>query len=273
MNIVFIISFPISVITSYIHLFVNSFFKIFERIYLSEASNYNHEDNTIYKKCIAMVEYLSHEKMLVLHGFLNYIFVIIFGSLLSPLVIALNLIICVLCQGILWPFIESIKAYIIVYNVIKGYGYGLKCTDNNEIQLNITTQNKKVNNSSILKTSVMANDDSNNDLRENKEKEIIINVDTSSQLNSNIKAPSLILPMSFFDDKNFFVTIIQLWRYRLKRTIIVCARWWRIIIIHTFGFYMIIAPFIVEKAYLNRYEGIRFFWWHKKTILENIAFA
>ena len=61
---------------------------------------------------------------------------------------------------------------------------------------------------------------------------------------------------------------IAIWTYRIKSSIILCGRWWRIIITHPLGVYFIVFPGITKQIYLNGYEGYRFFWWHKKTVIE-----
>jgi len=274
MNLVLIISFPLAVIGNFIHIFVNSLFKIFEKIYLLETSNYDHDGYSWYKKVLQISKYLSHEKKIVFRGCFLYLLVVISGLITSPVIIVLNLAICLICQSILWPFIDSIKAYFIIYNVIKGYEYGLKLRDNSEkMNKNDDDHNNDIH-TSVLKSSVMKNENSSINSKVNRNNNEIINMNMNSSTISNdhySKIPSLVLPMPFFDEKDFYITILRIWGYRLKKSIIVCARWWRIIITDTHGFLMIIVPFLIDKIYLNRYEGIRFFWWHKKTILENIA--
>jgi len=76
------------------------------------------------------------------------------------------------------------------------------------------------------------------------------------------------IALNYFDNKSFLNNILNIWSYRIKSSIILCGRWWRIIITHPLGVYFIVFPGITKQIYLNGYEGYRFFWWHKKTVIE-----
>jgi len=76
------------------------------------------------------------------------------------------------------------------------------------------------------------------------------------------------IPLNYFENTSFIKSIYQIWKYRLNSSIILCGRWWRIICSHPLGIYFIVFPSITKQIYLNGYEGYRFFWWHKKTVIE-----
>ncbi|ORY72863.1 hypothetical protein LY90DRAFT_699871 [Neocallimastix californiae] len=83
-----------------------------------------------------------------------------------------------------------------------------------------------------------------------------------------IPEKKVIIPLNYFENTTFIKSIGQIWKYRFKSSIILCGRWWRIICSHPLGIYFIVFPSITKQIYLNGYEGYRFFWWHKKTVIE-----
>jgi hypothetical protein len=133
---------------------------------------YNKIFNLLY--CIVM------EILLFFCYIICALFLFTIGNTLNLFVILSSIILCLTCQSILWPIIDSVKSFKIINNIIKGYCNGMRneyyqnikngkqirytCNSNiNDIKDKIKDiSNDNFENNYILKSSIMLDDEENN---------------------------------------------------------------------------------------------------------------
>ncbi|OUM66757.1 hypothetical protein PIROE2DRAFT_20129 [Piromyces sp. E2] len=134
-------------------------------------------------------------------------------------------------------------------------------TAGNEIEINI--DNAISSSSSSSSSSSPSTSSSSLHIFKNNHENQSFTLDIQDSENNR----KVTIPLNYFENKSFIDNIFSIWSYRIKSSIILCGRWWRIIITHPLGIYFIVFPGITKQIYLNGYEGYRFFWWHRKTFI------
>ncbi|ORY47977.1 hypothetical protein LY90DRAFT_671126 [Neocallimastix californiae] len=295
MNIIILICLPFSIIKSYLWFIYFFFASIKGMLFVI-----NHDiggGRAWYNKIFNLLYCIVMEILLFFCYIICALFLFTIGNTLNLFVILSSIILCLTCQSILWPIIDSVKSFKIINNIIKGYCNGMRneyyqnikngkqirytCNSNiNDIKDKIKDiSNDNFENNYILKSSIMLDDEENNkDIDNEKIKEFSFD---NGNLQSIFKSSTFLLslhnserpdkkrvtiPLNYFENTSFIKSIYQIWKYRLNSSIILCGRWWRIICSHPLGIYFIVFPSITKQIYLNGYEGYRFFWWHKKQL-------
>jgi len=410
MNAVVFICLPFSIIKSYIWFIYFFIISVKGMIFVMSPI----EGNTWYQKIYSTLYFIFVGLLMILCYIICAVFLFTVGNILNILVIGTSIVLCLTCQSILWPIIDSVKSFKIINSIIKGYCNGMKneykhidknekyppytCItesdnqNNNKVKnieiqdhdhegsftiiksakylddeisnptmnskdkdtkiislddplsINQTSlENSQTKNEELPSTSdvnnntMIPNTHNDNNNNSNNNNDIIIDIDfnnitsnnpstsnstttinTSSSgdkiinriksagneieikngdssssssssssfssmdtfknhnnnslftlsLKDSTKNKMVSIPLNYFENKSFINNIYHIWKYRLKSSIILCGRWWRIICSHPFGLYFIVFPGITKQIYLNGYEGHRFFWWHKKTVIE-----
>jgi len=293
MNIVMIIGLPIALIIGYYHLIIIVSINFFSHSY---AIKENISFNTWYKKIFGTLLWIGY---IIIGELILFIFEHIMNVIVSIFII----ILCVICQGILWPLIDSIKTFRILKVIINDYQKGIKNVYQQSIKkekslynTNLITKNTAINpngdmddsctenndnnskgknntyENNILKSTVMTKNEKNvQDFRNNFNFNNLIKISIFTLVVKDlINETKLVLPINYLQKRILLKTICHVWLHCLKSSIILCGRWWRILCFHTLGIYSIINPHIIDHSFI--YERYRFFWCHKKSIIEEPHF-
>lgn len=282
MNSVMICGLPVALIIGTCHLILITYVSFFSKsISFIEKFSYN----TWYKMTFGTILWILY---FIIGGIILFIIDVVLSILLSIIIIVL----CLVCQSILWPFIDSGKTYKILNKIINGYDNGIKnvCqqsirrdksiyntdlknlikNDKNEM---VKNNNNNSNSNNILKTAeITRNEKSVQDFRNNFNFNNLVKITIFTLVIEDfINETKLVLPINYLEKRILLKTLWHTWLHCLNSSIILCGRWWRILCLHTLGIYSIINSHIIEYNYI--YEGYRFFWWHKKSIIEEPHFC
>ncbi|ORX77668.1 hypothetical protein BCR32DRAFT_270525 [Anaeromyces robustus] len=296
MNLTLIIGLPIAIFFGYLRfiIFATTAFVSFIEV-ISDISSYNTWREKLFK--IFCTPYV------ILYILVTILAIIIFalgnGIVFFTFIIIIGL--CSLCQSIIWPIVDSTKTFIILSNVINGYCNGMRYAKKNKDSNSIDAPYDLDGNNSIFgSTSSIFKKDCKNTISTNNSKILrssaFINYDNMDALmkymndyfnhESNISKASsftlviqdfingtkIIVPINYRENETSLIKImLDIWLSCMKSSIILCGRWWRILCFHPFGIFSILYPGFTENYYI--YEGYRFFWWHKKSLIEHPHFC
>jgi len=182
-------------------------------------------------------------------------------------------------QSLLWPIVETIKFYRDNNKIIKGYGHGIikekiLYNENKKMQgITETGENNISNNNNPEKIN-----NNNSNTIENRNNSKINKSNSRSSLYSirniihdDTPHPKLIIPSFYFKHRSFSNLVFQIWKYRIKRLLILCLSWNKLSL-YPFGLFFMMFPNLHKKYQTNGFEGVRFLWWHKNTVLEQPKF-
>jgi len=187
----------------------------------------------------------------------------------------LSFAILLLGQSLLWPVVETIKFYRNNNKIIGGYGHGvikekIIYNENKKIQGITETDKDENNNSNNTKPE-------NNTIKDHNDPRMDISNSWSSLYSirdiifDDTPHPKLIIPSLYFKHRSFSNLVFQIWKYRIKRLLILCLSWNKLSL-YPFGLFFMMFPNLHNIYQTNGFEGVRFLWWHKKTILEQPKF-
>jgi len=178
MNIIILICLPFSIIKSYLWFIYFFFASIKGMLFVI-----NHDiggGRAWYNKIFNLLYCIVMEILLFFCYIICALFLFTIGNTLNLFVILSSIILCLTCQSILWPIIDSVKSFKIINNIIKGYCNGMRneyyqnikngkqirytCNSNiNDIKDKIKDiSNDNFENNYILKSSIMLDDEENN---------------------------------------------------------------------------------------------------------------
>jgi len=249
LNTILLFCLPTSIITK---IFTYGY-KIFEYLYY----NWSDISNSLRKRCNIIIYIII------------FILATIIGFIIFFIAIALNMIangvisfIYIICQGILWPIIDTIKSFIIINRVINDY-------------YNRRRNIEKMNEEYYL-SNIHNNNNNNNKYNEKS--------NSSAQLFEDEKPNEKLIYKFIFDDPLnkrgiivrmhntercfLFRIVLHIWCGIIKNTTFCCCRWWRLLFYNESLHYSLICPGIESYLYRNFFEGYRFFWWCKKAIID-----
>jgi len=232
-------------------------------------------------------EYLPLSRMGVVFSFIKQVIMDIICFILGTILLAvvfilgnglyiifevIGLIILLVGQSILWPIVEFLRYYRTNNKIIKGCWRGVKRehelfnnTNNNNISNDINENKNNTQNITEINNKSNNNDDNtNNNYQKSNSlfsiQEIVYNEDNK-----------LIIPSNYFKCKSFIHLALQIWIFRMKKAIFSCILW-DTISLYPIGIILMMFPSLRIKYITKQYEGLRFFWKHEKTIIEQPKF-
>lgn len=262
MNICLFIFYPVSVILNILYNIVYIIFIIIfvYNGFIARECEYSYLPLSRFKKVLKFIEQVILD---IICFILGTIIIVLIMGILNGIYIIYELIcffILLLGQSILWPIISTVKFYIDINKIIKGYWNGL------------VKENKLYNEYSKIQSK---NLDNNNNYYNNTKKLEIWNYEKNNSLNliHDIidDTNKLIIPSIYFKQVSYSYLVFKIWKYRIKKIIISCISW-NIISIYPVGLLFMMFPCLQKDMMFIKLREVKFLWWKKKTYLEHPRF-